>query len=220
MCIQLWKSGIHPTACSGLHGEGKRREAHCFFTWGSSSASEGNLMPQRPYEQFLSLYLNVTKKTENLFWSVSWFQNPLCLGPGWKDQRTQSWSISVLLLRSSWFQGLPGLGAFFLSRSKWSGIFSVHALCEKYAWALPMQTRQKCPKHRWHHSETSDKWPLHVTSATHFRGLSSFVITQTDPGPVCAFVLLVVRNLAVKTSWVAVWPSQIWKRSLAPPYKN
>lgn len=111
--VMNWKCSSHPTAYSGLHGGGKRREAHCFFTWGSSSASEGNLMPQRPYKQFPSLYLDVTKKTENLCWSVSWFWNPFGLCPGWKDQRTKSWGVSVLLLSSCWFQGLPGFGAFF-----------------------------------------------------------------------------------------------------------
>lgn len=93
--------------------------------------------------------------------------------PGWKDQRTRSWSTSVFCTCSSWFQGL--LGSFFWSRKKWLGVFNINGLFQKYEWALPVQTRQERARDGWHRSETSDKWLLHVLRACLCIVLSFFI---------------------------------------------
>lgn len=191
MCIHLSteKCETHPGllffCAEVIRGEGRTASSPVLGPSTSASSLMLQYVKQRSCKQFLSLYLNILKRTENLHWFVSWFWNPVCLCSSAQVRKVKEHNPGVLVLFCWAAVGFRAFQVWFFWTELSEQVFSMQMVyfsstCEP---CLCKQDRRKLGV--CHHSETSDKLLLCVPTTTCFGALSFFVYSV----PLC-FLLL------------------------------
>lgn len=104
MCIQLstekWEThpGLLFFCAEVIRGEGRTASSPVLGPSTSASSLMLQYVKQRSCKQFLSLYLNILKRTENLHWFVSRFWNPVCLCSSAQVRKVKEHNPGVLVL--------------------------------------------------------------------------------------------------------------------------